>query len=200
MKARRLLLTAFEPFAGRSENVSALVASQLAEASFAPHILNTAVLPVSYKRAPLRLCECLDQLKPDIVFATGESAASSAISLERIAVNLCDSDRADNDGLCLTDQPVRTTGTPAACFSSLPVKLLVETGLRSGVRTELSNSAGTYICNALMYELLLQAEQRKIMAGFMHLPAGPNSPPISELTNAVFAMIQVAFDWNTNVK
>jgi pyroglutamyl-peptidase len=170
----RLLLTGFEPFGGSAINPSALAVQALQDSPPAQIELITAVLPVDWQRGPQALLEALQSAQPQAVVCLGEAAGRTTISIERVAVNLLDFRIPDNAGEQITDQPIRA-GAPAAYFSSLPVRRMLAAVQESGVPGSLSLSAGSYLCNQVMYTLLdeLARLDWRIPAGFIHLPRLP---------------------------
>jgi pyroglutamyl-peptidase len=116
----------------------------------------------------------VDEHKPHAVISLGEAGGRARISIERAAVNLLDFRMADNAGAQVHDQPV-VEGGPAAYFSTLPVRQMYEMLLEKGIPTELSLSAGAFICNQVMYTCLHHIERsgRRVPAGFIHLPYLP---------------------------
>jgi len=170
----KILLTGFEPFDGSDINPSERVAQALHEQVIAGAEINSAILPVDWQRAPEVLDQALDAYRPDAVVCLGEASGRTAISIERIAINLLDFRIPDNSGAKITDQPV-ISQAPAAYFSTLPVREMLDAIQQCGVPAELSLSAGTYLCNQVMYTLLhgLAERKRAIPAGFIHLPSLP---------------------------
>jgi pyroglutamyl-peptidase len=170
----RLLLTGFEPFGGSPVNPSQLAVQALAQDPLRGFELHTAILPVSYERAPGILREELDRVQPQAVICLGEAGRRTALSLERFALNLADAHLPDNTGQQWEDQPVVPDG-PAAYFSSLPLKPMQAAVLAAGVPAELSLTAGLYLCNMVFYTLMHACDQRgwDIPAGFIHVPYLP---------------------------
>jgi pyroglutamyl-peptidase len=116
----------------------------------------------------------IDALQPDAVVMFGEAHTRGEISIERVAINLRDYAIADNGGTTVHDQPV-VAGAPDALFAALPVRRMHEAVAMSGVPVGLSLSAGTYLCNELMFHVL---ERRRVAgapryAGFIHVPQLP---------------------------
>jgi pyroglutamyl-peptidase len=132
------------------------------------------VLPVENRSGPAALIAAFERCQPDAVLSLGEASGRSAISVERVAVNLMDYRIPDNAGENVTDQSIAPDG-PAAYFSSLPVRGIVERLHEAGVPAELSMSAGTYLCNQVFYAMLhyLAVRNLAIPAGFIHLPRLP---------------------------
>ncbi len=154
-----VLVTGFEPFGGAAVNPSGELARRLAELGHPDCHIVGEVLPVSFTQAPGLLAAAIDAHDPDIVIMLGLAENRRAITPERIAINLADAPVADNDGLHLTDAPLEPHG-PAARFALLPVTQIAHAIANAGIPAEVSLSAGSYVCNALMYAGLGIAEQR----------------------------------------
>lgn len=136
--------------------------------------LDTLVLPVTTGIAAAALIDRFETFRPHAVLLFGESAAASAVTLERVAINLRDFRIPDESGTFVRDEPV-VPGGPAAYFATLPVREL-QVALRSaGIPVDLSYSAGTYLCNEVSYALLHHAASTRATAaiGFVHLPRLP---------------------------
>lgn len=198
---RRILLTGFEPFGGSPINPSQEIvrAIDARRGEMAAVDLHTRVLPVEAKRGPAMLLASVDEIKPHVTLCLGESGRASAITLERIFVNLADYRIADNAGVTLKNQPIARHG-PAAYFSTLPLPKLHDAVTAHGIAVEYSLSAGAFLCNHVAYALLHHLRQRRVMAGFVHVPRLPEqvrgskhapSMPLNVMTAAVEAMIVV---------
>jgi pyroglutamyl-peptidase len=169
-----LLLTGFEPFGGSDSNSSEQVARALDGQNVAGLYVQSAILPVDRQRGPDALLAAIALHHPAAVVCLGEAANRAVVSLERVAINLLDYRIADNAGNLVVDQPV-VTGGPAAYFASLPLRAMQSAMLAVGVPVELSLSAGSFLCNQVMYQLLHQLAQHtpRVPAGFIHLPGLP---------------------------
>jgi pyroglutamyl-peptidase len=169
----KMLLTGFEPFGGSAVNPSIQVVRALAGRIDGVDV-STAMLPVDHISGPATLVLALETYKPDAVLCLGLASGRSALSIERVAVNLADYAIADNTGAVVTDEPV-VPGGPAAYFVTLPVRAMLAAVLAAGVPAELSLSAGTFLCNQVLYTLLhhLAVNNLAIPAGFIHMPALP---------------------------
>lgn len=173
----RVLLTGFEPFGKEEVNPSELAvrAFQQVVAGRLPDVeVRVAVLPVSFRRASSLLEEIIEELKPDVYVGVGLRSGVSHVAVERVAVNLKDARILDNDGEQPIDEPI-VPGGPAAYFSTLPVKAIVRRLRESGVPAAISNSAGTFLCNFVMYLGLHLSATRGYprRAGFIHVPLTP---------------------------
>lgn len=169
----KILLTGFEPFGGESANPSweavAHLPDRLGEAE-----LIKCKLPTSYMRAVPCLKEAIDKSHPDIVICIGQNGKSGSIHLETTAVNYADSREPDNDGVILQEQKIAVDGEEGYAVR-LPVQRLKEALEREGLEAELSDSAGTYVCNYVLYSLLelCRKDYPDMQGGFVHVPYIP---------------------------
>lgn len=166
----KLLLTAFEPFGGETVNSAGEALALLPDRIAGAEIVKRT-LPVAFGASAEALREILAQEKPDAVLCLGQAGGRAALTPERVAVNLCDASVPDNAGRQPVDEPVRAGG-PAAYFATLPVKAMAEAIRTAGLPAAVSDTAGTYVCNQLMYALLDELARRYpgTRGGFLHLP------------------------------
>ena len=168
-----LLLTGFEPFDGEAVNPSWAVAQALHGQVIGDARVVAVQLPCVFATALPALQVALAAHSPRWVLALGLAGNRSAISVERVAVNLIDACIADNAGAQPVDLPVDATG-PAAYFTDLPAKAIVARLQQAGLAAELSNSAGSFVCNQVFYGLMHALAGRPgAVAGFIHLPPLP---------------------------
>jgi pyroglutamyl-peptidase len=177
-----VLLTGFEPFEQQEVNASwaavRAVAAEWDETAEGARLV-TALLPVSFARAPRRLAELLVDARPDLVVCVGEAGGRSAVGVERVAVNVQDAHIPDEDGAQPVDLPV-IPGGEVAHLSSLPVKACLAALQDAGVPGEVSNTAGTYVCNTVAYALadaLAAGRAPGARGGFVHVPRLPEQVP-----------------------
>ena len=142
----KILLTGFEPFNDSSNNPSEQVVRTLAGETIPGVCLVTAVLPVDVQAGPAALLRAWDDSQPEAVLCLGQASGRSVIAIERVAVNLLDFRIPDNAGNQFSDQPVEADG-PAAYFTTLPVRSILERLTSRGIPAQLSLSAGAYLCN-----------------------------------------------------
>lgn len=175
----KVLLTAFEPFNGGTVNPSQLILEQV-KASSGMELIKV-LLPVEFVRTSAEIKKLLQEHHPDVVLSLGQAGNRPEICVERVAVNLdcvrsSDGLRelADNAGDKPVDVPIATDGA-TAYFSTLPVWELVSAIKEQGVAGAVSYSAGTYVCNHVMYTVLHEAEKNypEMKAGFIHVPFLP---------------------------
>lgn len=167
----KILLTAFEPFGGDSVNASRAAV----EGCRAPEDaeLYKLTVPVVFGEAAEIVCRAIDEIRPDIVLCVGEAGGRKAVTPERIAINIRDARIADNKGYQPTDEKIAADG-PDGYFSSLPIKEMTAVMKAAGFAAEISNTAGTFVCNDLMYGVLHHLAQKPgpvPLAGFIHVPA-----------------------------
>lgn len=185
-----ILVTGFEPFASDTANSSWDVARALA-ARWEPAIegarIETALLPVSFAKAPQVIDAAVARTGPSLILHLGLAGGTERVAIERVALNLADARIPDNDG----DQPIdrRLDGGPDARFATIPVKAALSACLEREFPAEISLSAGTFVCNAVMYHSLSRATAQKV--GFIHLPRanehaeGSPSLPLEVMVGAV---------------
>jgi pyroglutamyl-peptidase len=171
----KLLLTGFEPFGHSQINPAAEVVRVMAEHEIEGVELVTAVLPVHRFDGPDVLIRTYIKSRPDAVLCLGESGNRMALAIERVAINLLDFRISDNGGHLVTDKPIHENG-PAAYFTTLPVRAMVGAVEEIGVPAELSLSAGAFLCNQVIYEILHYIATHRLAtpAGFVHLPQLPD--------------------------
>ena len=156
------------------------------------------VLPVVCREAANRLLEAVERERPDAVVMLGIAAKRDKITPERLAVNVDDYRIPDNAGNQPCDEPI-VPDAPAAYFSTLPIRRMVEAIAAAEVPAEISNTAGTYLCNHVFYALLHHTAERRVdcRAGFVHIPQmaeaaaeGAPSLPLEALVRGVRAALE----------
>jgi pyroglutamyl-peptidase len=168
----RILLTGFEPFGGEPVNPSWLAVSRLHGECIDGHRVEALLLPTCFGASIARLEQAL-QAPCALVLGVGQAGGRAALSLERVAINVDDARIADNAGCQPVDTPV-VAGGPAAYFATLPLKAMLDALHRAGIPAEVSQSAGTYVCNHLFYGLMHALRARPTTrGGFMHIPFAP---------------------------
>ena len=168
----KLLLTAFTPFDGEKIN-PALEAVKLVKDRIVNILIVKLEVPTVFGKSIDTVREAIEREKPDFVLSIGQAGGRAEICPERVAINLDDARIPDNEGNQPIDEPIFPDGENAY-FSTLPVKAMVEAIRKEGLPSSLSNSAGTYVCNHLMYGVLYYLDKRPGMkAGFIHVPYIP---------------------------
>ena len=169
---KKLLLTAFTPFDGERIN-PALEAVKLLKDKIENVEIVKFEVPTVFGKSIQLVFDAIDKEKPDFVLSIGQAGGRAEITPERVAINLDDARIPDNEGNQPIDEPIFPDGENAY-FSTLPVKAMVEAIREEGIPSSLSNSAGTFVCNHLMYGVLYYLNKRPGMkAGFIHVPYIP---------------------------
>ena len=171
-----VLLTGFDAFGGEAINPSWLVAQALHGEILQGHLVVAAQLPTEFAASGKRLSALLREHQPALVLCLGLAGGRACLSLERIAINIQDARIADNIGAQPIDVPVVESG-PAAYFSTLPIKAMLQALTAANIPVEVSQTAGTFVCNhvfyALMHALKKQRGAVKARGGFVHVPYLP---------------------------
>ena len=203
----KIAVTGFLPFNGRDINPSQLIAEQVRPPKGTE--ITVKILSVEYKSSSAELLDFLEQEKPDALLSIGQAGNAPYIAVERVAVNLDNSRTADSRslfpdqaGYAPVDEPIDEKG-PAAYFSTLPVWDIVTAVNDKNIPARASYSAGTFICNHVMYEgLKYAAHHGNMRSGFIHVPflpeqLGENPRPgcysmeLSDMVRAVQTALEV---------
>lgn len=196
----KLLITAFEPFGGELVNPSMMILETLPTTIGSIELVK-AVLPVTFESSTPILKNLIDQHQPDVILSLGQAGGRTHISVEKIGINLDHARIPDNDGNQFFNKSI-DPNHPDGYFSTLPVNAMVKAMLDAGVPAAISYSAGTYVCNHVMFVALAHIHENKlpIRSGFIHIPFLPiqtidkvNQPSMSlqEMTFAIHEAIKV---------
>jgi pyroglutamyl-peptidase len=171
---KRVLLTGFEPFGGESINPALEAIRELEGTVTEKYEINVWEIPTVFNKSLDVLAKAISETQPDIVICIGQAGGRSAITVERVAINVNDARIPDNDGSQPIDTPV-VEGGPVAYWSTLPIKAMVEDMNERGIPASVSQTAGTFVCNHLFYGLmnLLASMNNSIKGGFIHIPFLP---------------------------
>ena len=174
--ARTILLTGYEPYGREAYNPTGVIARSLDGRRIGGARIRGVQIPVAVESAGPRLRRLVRDLEPYGVLSTGVAPGRSHVSVERVALKVLDFRIPDNRGRKYRDKPIHAGG-PAAYFSTLPVRRILAAYRAAGVPAELSNTAGTYLCNFAMFTVLdaLATSRRKAPAGFIHVPQTPEA-------------------------
>lgn len=170
----KILVTAFGPFDGRSQNASSLALARLKQSHPG---LNTRILPVDSVLGPARLLRALKQVRPDALVMLGEAAGSTSIRLETTAWNQLDFSIPDAAGRQPRGVPIDPAGNDFLS-ATLPLESMHVELTLAGHDVMLSQDAGRYLCNQVMYQSLawLSKQELSCVAGFVHLPLASHCP------------------------
>ena len=169
----KILVTGFTPFGGEQINPSWEAVKRLPD-RIGEAVLLKREIPTEFDAACAALRAQLDELRPDAVLSVGQYGGANCIRVERVAVNLRDARIADNAGAKPVDEPV-VPGAPDAYFATLPTRRIVEKLRGEDIPALLSYSAGTFVCNNLLYCALHESAQSypALRCGFVHVPYLP---------------------------
>ena len=198
----KILLTAFDAFGGETIN-PALKAVSLVKAPEGAELVKLEV-PTVFGTSVDVVAAAMEREQPDAVVCVGQAGGRSCITPERVAINLMDAGIADNEGNLPVDLPV-VPGGENALFSTLPVKAIVAAIQAADIPAQLSCSAGTFVCNQLLYGVLNLCQEQfpNTLAGFIHVPFLPEqtvdrpempSLPLASIVTALEAALSCVAD------
>ena len=166
----KILVTGFDPFGGEKVNPALEAVKSLPSEIHGAEIHWVEIPTVFYKSAEVLEAEIV-RYQPDVVLCIGQAGGRASLTPERVAINQDDARIPDNQGNQPIDTPIRLDGE-AAYFSTLPIKAMVQAIKEVGLPATVSNTAGTFVCNHLMYQALYLADKKfpHMRAGFMHIP------------------------------
>lgn len=204
----KILITGFDPFGGETVN-PAYEAIRLLPDTIAGAIIIKEEIPTEFIRAGKELESAIIEHRPDVVICVGQAGGRSAITPEKVAINIMDGRIPDNAGYQPVDMPIQKAG-PTAYFSSLPVKAMVQKIGDAGIPATLSYTAGSYVCNYLMYTLLylIDTKYPNMRGGFVHVPyameqvvnkpLGTPSMDLHQIARGLEKAVEAVVEYNTN--
>ena len=166
----KILVTGFDPFGGEKVNPALEAVKSLPSVIHGAEIRWVEIPTVFYQSAEVLEAEIV-RYQPNVVLCIGQAGGRTSLTPERVAINQDDARIPDNQGNQPIDTPIRLDGE-AAYFSTLPIKAMVQAIKEDGLPASVSNTAGTFVCNHLMYQALYLADKKfpNVRAGFMHIP------------------------------
>lgn len=201
----KILVTGFDPFGTDTMNPAIEAVKRLPDTIAGAEIIKLEIPTVFGKSAEVTR-EALNKHDVDYVLNIGQAGGRFDLTPERVAINLDDARIPDNDGNQPIDMMIKSDGE-SAYFTQHPVKAMVTAIKEAGLPASVSNTAGTFVCNHIMYQCLYMAhtEFPKVKAGFMHVPflpeqvvERPGMPAMSleDITRGIVAALEaiVAFD------
>jgi pyroglutamyl-peptidase len=205
-----VLVTGFDPFGGERLNPSWEICRQLAGTTIDGLRVEACKVPCEFRRAIETVAAAIERHRPSLVICIGQAGGRAQMSVERVAINVDDARIADNSGARPIDEPVAAEG-PAAYFATVPVKAMTRAMREAKVPAQVSNTAGTYVCNHVMYGVLhyLAASGNPARAGFIHVPYAeeqvldkPAMPALSlaSMVRGVQAAIEAAHRHTSDIR
>ena len=185
---KKLLITGFEPFGGEEINPSWEAVLRLPD-QINEYTLSKLRLPVEFGGAAECVLRVFEDTQPDVILCIGQAGGRNAITPELVAINLRHAKIPDNAGYQPTDEPIIKDGN-LAYFSTLPVRKMADAIQSSGIASQVSYSAGAYVCNDLLYTLLSRFDGTQTRVGFIHIPYSmeQGKEPAMELSQMVQAL------------
>ncbi|HAB72978.1 MULTISPECIES: pyroglutamyl-peptidase I [Pantoea] len=207
---KTVLVTAFEPFGGETINPSWEAVRALEGKAIGGARIVARQLPVVFSDVLGVLYAAMDEVEPDLILSVGQAGGRSDITVERIGINVDDARIADNAGQQPVDEPIVADG-PAGYFSTLPIKAIVAAVRAAGIPASVSQTAGTFTCNRVMYGLLhrLHSQGNRVRGGFVHIPylpeqaaqhLGAPSMARDHVMQALEIAIRVSLETETDLK
>lgn len=195
---KHLLITGFDPFGGETVNPSWEAVSALPD-TIGQVAIHKLRIPTVFTAAPDAVLALADQLRPDAVLSVGQAGGRSGVTVEMVAINLRHARIPDNAGSQPQDEAI-VPGGPAAYFATVPVRAMVSAVEAAGIPCAASYTAGTFVCNEVLYTLLHRFAGSQARAGFIHLPylpqqakAGQPSMAPGDMARALEAAIEALF-------
>ncbi|PMP79820.1 MAG: pyroglutamyl-peptidase I [Mesoaciditoga sp.] len=204
----KILVTAFEPFEKENINPSYEALKNVRDRIMNAEIIKMQV-PTIFYLSTKKVIEKIEEISPDAVLSIGQAAKKYSVNVERVAINIDDARIPDNAGQQPVDTPIDPDGMPAY-FATIPIKKIVEEIKREKLPSVISNTAGTYVCNHLMYGILnyIHKNDLPIKAGFIHVPYSseqvldkPDTPFMSleDMTRAIEIALRVIATNDTHI-
>ena len=205
----KVLITGFDPFGGEKINPAWEAVKGIKNIIEGAKIIKLEI-PTVFNKSIEKVKEAMELEKPDIVLCIGQAGGRYDMTVERVAINVDDARIEDNEGNQPIDIPVFEDGENAY-FSNLPIKAMVEEIKGQGIPASISNSAGTFVCNHIMYGVLYHINKtyKNMRGGFIHVPFineqvldKKNQPymPVEHITKALEAAIKAAVINNEDIK
>jgi pyroglutamyl-peptidase len=194
---KQLLITGFDPFGGESIN-PAWEAVKCLPDTVGEYALTKLQIPTVYSRAAETVFDAVSAMPtaPDVILCIGQAGGRAAVTPEFVAINYRRASIADNAGTLISESPI-LAGAPAAYFATVPVQRMTAAISDAGIRAQTSYSAGTFVCNDVLYTLLHRFADTKTKVGFIHVPFLPEQAksettptmPLCDIVRALCAAI-----------
>lgn len=191
---KKLLITGFDPFGGESIN-PAWEAVRLLPDVIRDFKLIKLEIPTVFGAAAQVVIDKAEEIHPDAIISVGQAGGRAAVTPEMVGINLRYASIPDNMGALPCDIPI-AEGGPAAYFSTLPVRAMAKAICDAGLPGAVSYSAGSFVCNDVLYSLLHCFDGTAVRAGFIHVPFLPEqtadkpSLPLDKTIAALCAAIE----------
>ena len=168
---KKLLITGFDPFGGETVN-PAWEAVKLLPDAIGEYTLYKLEIPTVFSLAAETVLKKAAEIQPDVILCIGQAGGRAAVTPERIGINVQNAKITDNHGNQPKNVPI-VPGGPDGIFATVPVQEMVETIIAAGLPGQISNTAGTFVCNDTLYRLLHHFAGSETRVGFIHVPYAP---------------------------
>lgn len=184
---KTLLLTGFGPFAAHEINPTEELVRAFHNTSLNNYKIVSHILPVEYDNSIQKLNNLIEEFNPNVVISFGLAADRNKVTPELVAINYQHSNTQDNAGMIRKFKKINPTGKESF-FTTLPLENILRHLDKADIPASLSTTAGTYVCNTVMYSGLkkIQQDKRDCISGFIHIP---NTLTTEQLKTALIACI-----------
>ena len=191
---KKLLITGFDPFGGETVNPAWEAVKRL-PGEIGGFVLYKKMIPTVFSKAAQAVLVAAEEIQPDVILCIGQAGSRAAVTPERVGINIRNARIADNAGNQPQEEPI-VPGGPDGLFATVPVTDMAQAIRDAGLPGQVSNTAGTFVCNDTLYSLLHHYLGSGVMVGFIHVPwlpeqGTPNLPlgdTVAALEAAIVAM------------
>lgn len=205
----KILITGFDPFGGENINPALEAVKKLPDTILGQEVIKIEI-PTVFRKSLEKIEENIEKHNPDVVISVGQAGGRFGVTPERVAINMDDARIKDNEGNQPIDISIHEDGE-AAYFSNLPIKAMVKEMTDNGIPASVSNSAGTFVCNHVMYGILYLVDKKypNIRGGFIHVPyipsqvtTKPNTPSMSidDISKGLELSIKAIIENSSDIK
>lgn len=205
----KILITGFDPFGGESINPALEAVKRLPNTILDSEVIKIEI-PTVFEKSLQKIEENIIKHNPDVVISVGQAGGRFGVTPERVAINIDDARIKDNEGNQPIDIKIFEDGENAY-FSNLPIKAMVKEMTDNGIPASVSNTAGTFVCNHVMYGILYLIDKKypNIKGGFIHVPyipsqvvTKPNNPSMSidDIAKGLELCIKAVIENSSDIK
>ena len=205
----KILITGFDPFGGENINPALEAVKKLPDTILGQEVIKIEI-PTVFRKSLEKIEENIQKHNPDVVISVGKAGGRFGVTPERVAINIDDARIKDNEGNQPIDISIYEDGE-AAYFSNLPIKAMVKEMNDNGIPASVSNTAGTFVCNHVMYGILYLIDKKypNIRGGFIHVPyipsqvtTKPNTPSMSidDIAKGLELSIKAVIENSSDIK
>ena len=205
----KIIIIGFDPFGGENINPALEAVKKLPDTILGQEVIKIEI-PTVFRKSLEKIEENIEKHNPDVIISVGQAGGRFGVTPERVAINMDDARIKDNEGNQPIDISIYEDGE-AAYFSNLPIKAMVKEMTDNGIPASVSNSAGTFVCNHVMYGILYLVDKKypNIRGGFIHVPyipsqvtTKPNTPSMSidDISKGLELSIKAIIENSSDIK